>query len=111
MSKGYADHVLHFTPDPYGGSWRLECTPHGEHFTVLDDIEEWTETAEELEAEGIKVDRSTCWVHDWLDNLEVEEWMKSGEWTENGPWMVVCSYNDGLDVEFVAPYSAVGGES
>ena len=64
MSKGYADHILHFTPDPYGGSWRLECAPHGEHFTVLDDIEEWGETAEELEAEGIKIDRSTCWVHD-----------------------------------------------
>lgn len=101
--KRYADHLLHFKPSVYGGSWRLECLPHGEHFTA--DIEEWSGTADELEANGVKVDRTTCWVHDWLDNMDHDEWIKGDDWHENGPWYVVCSYCDGLDVSPAAdPY-------
>lgn len=90
------DHLLHFTPDRYGGTWSLECLPHGDHFTA--DIEEWDCSAEELEANGVTVDRSTCWVHDWIGELEQEEWMKPGEWGKNGPWPVVCTYDCGLEV-------------
>ena len=108
MAKRYADHILHCKPDPYGLSWRLECLPGIEHFTA--DLEEWTGTADELEAEGVAVDRTRCWVHDHLDNLEQEEWMKGTDWPEDGPWRVVCSYVDGLDVSYVpdAPNPEVG---
>jgi hypothetical protein len=92
------DHLLHFTPGMYGGSYRLECLPHGEHFTA--DIEEWSGTADKLEAEGVTVDRTTCWVHDWLDVAgDFTEFMRGNDWTEDGPWPVICSYNNGLDVE------------
>jgi hypothetical protein len=97
-----ADHLLHFTPRPYGGTWRLECLPHGEHFTA--DIEEWSGTADELEANGVTIDRTTCWVHGWLANADDnEDFLRGTDWTENGPWPVLCSYNDGLDIEMFDP--------
>ena len=101
--KRYWDHILHFTPGRYGGSWRLECAPHGEHFTVHGDVEEWTGTADELEAEGLDVDRSTCWVHDWLDEATSPEEFLVGndDWPEDGPWTVACSFDGGLDVGYV----------
>jgi len=98
------DHLLHFTPTPYGALWRLECLPHGEHFTVHS-LEEWDCSADELEANGIEVDRTTCWVHDWLDNADaVECWMVGPEWEdapEDGPWTVDCSFGGALDVRYV----------
>jgi hypothetical protein len=98
-----ADHLLHFTPDRYGGTWRLECLPDtGEHFTVHG-LEEWDCSADELERQGVEVDRTTCWVHDWLDNGDLEDWMVGDGWTENGPWPVDCSFCDSLDVQFVPP--------
>ena len=102
-----ADHLLHFTPDRYGGTWRLECLPGtGEHFTV-NSLEEWSGTADELEQQGIEIDRTTCWVHDWLDNAdEVEDWMVGPEWDtapEDGPWPVDCSFADSLDVQLATP--------
>lgn len=93
------DHILLYTPDAYGGSWRLECAAHGEHFTA--DVEEWDCTARELEANGVTVDWSTCWVHDWIDNGYIEEWMIPGGWSGGGPWLVSCWYSDGLRVEYV----------
>ena len=96
-----ADHLLHVRPTTWGVEWRLECLPGSEHFTA--DLEEWSNTADELEAEGVAVDRTTCWVHDHLDNAgDQEEWMKGDDWPEDGPWPVMCSYPGGLDVEYVA---------
>jgi hypothetical protein len=96
--SNHADHLLHFTPGMYGGSYRLECLPHGEHFTA--DLEEWSGTAEEMEAKGVIVDRTKCWVHDWLDNADNQiEFLNGDDWTEDGPWPVICSYKDGLNVE------------
>lgn len=94
------NHMLHFAPGPYGGHWRLECLPHGQHFTA--DIEEWHESADELEANGITVDRSTCWVHQCLENADSEEdWMRGNDWPEDGPWPVDCSFPGSLDVQYV----------
>ena len=94
----------------------MECLPHGEHFTVHS-LEEWYCSADELEANGIEVDRTTCWVHDWLDNAdEVEGWMVGPEWEdspEDGPWTVVCSFGGSLDVQYVpvgTPKATDGGK-
>jgi hypothetical protein len=39
-------------------------------------------------------------VHGWLDNADSpDEFMNGDDWTEDGPWSVICSYNEGLDVE------------
>ena len=98
------DHILHVTPRPWGVEWRLECLPGDEHFTADHPDGEWTGTADDLEAEGITVDRTTCWVHDWLDNADdQEEWMRGDDWPEDGPWPVVCSFVGGLDVEYCKP--------
>jgi hypothetical protein len=101
MSATVPDHILHFTPGKSGGwGWRLGCLPGDGHFTA--DLQDWEgQTADELEAEGVTVDRSTCWVHDWIANsYGSEEWMKVGAWTEDGPWPVTCSFNGGLLVTF-----------
>ena len=95
-----ADHILHVRPSYYGVEWRLECLPGSEHFTA--DLEEWSGTADELVRAGVRVDRSTCWVHAWLENADTQdEWMKGDDWPEDGPWPVVCSFAGGLDVEYV----------
>lgn len=95
------DHLLHFKPTNYGGWWRLECLPHGEHFTA--DTEEWSGTADELEAAGITIDRETCWVHGWLDNVDAGHCLVGDDWPENGPWPVTCTFDDVLRIEHVDP--------
>lgn len=109
-----SDHLLHIRPDSYGVEWRLEClTDVGEHFTA--DLDEWGESADELEARGVQVDRSTCWVHAYLENAgHHEDWLAGDNWPEDGPWPVCCSFDGSLTVEYVPPaegtHSDRGGE-
>ena len=93
-----ANHMLHARVGRNAMWLTLECLPGRGHITV--NAENWSfDDIDQFDDDGL-VDRSECWVHQWLSEYGNDLLHGPDEWDGDGPWPVRCWFdNDSMVVE------------